>query len=662
MSRGSAPSSSPEARRDAPWTVGARALWLGAASITLVIGASAAWPGQIDDAYISLVFSHELVENGRLAWSDGRVVEGYSNPLWVLLGGLAPLLWIDGGLLFQCMALSCSLVTLFVLTPRGEQARSSAAYLLPVLLAASDPMGWWAGNAMETPAFGLCLALGWRALLASDQASRGIALLCVAALLRPEGHLHLLVALPLIGLSLTRQSLRTVAVCLAGLTAYHVARMAHFGELLPLPAMIKGLDGQSLSKGLAQVGMDLLPWLGLLALAASTSSVDSRARRLALLPLLVQAAVLARAGGDWMGHGRLLLPGIIASLAVWSTRSGRWPSHWTVVLLAPLALLPALITSPLGDPTRLVMRDLNGLRGAILHPRLDLDTTQMIDLQFVIPRIPAGEMVYSGDVGMLGHVSDLSVRDMVGLTDEDIARSRAYGDEDALARTLARLSGGPDSALCMRMVGWGQPSAPDLPEAQAIAYPAGYDLRDRWSSIRWSCREELTFDPELSERRWRGLADRFPSHPWIRWNHALALADNGDVETAAAVLKAMNGWGRWAPWKGHELSALLFTRSTGLLTIEDGAWVVLEAGASVTSRALAIQDLTSFEVEVTGEPVRLFVSVSGPECERTFEHQAPVGQSAVPLVATWCGPTGALHRVEVVNLGESVARMRQVKL
>lgn len=660
MPQNPAETSYSQTQRPIAWAVGARALALCAATIVLLAGAATAWPGQIDDAYISLVFSHELAESGRLAWSDGRAVEGYSNLLWVLLGSVAALLQLDGGLVLQILAIVTSLATLVVLLPRSTAPPTMGALLIPVLLAASDSMGWWAGNAMETPAFALCLALGWRALLGMDQTSRGVALLCVSALLRPEGHLHLVAALFVLGSARLRKDLRSIGACFAALSAYHLARIAYFGEVLPLPTMIKGIDGQGVLIGLAQAGLDLLPWLGLLGLGAVGSGLGRRARWLALVPLVIQIAVLAKAGGDWMGHSRLLLPGVVAAIAVWGTHCSRSVSTRTILMLTPLAMLPALVTSPLGSPMHPTLRDFNGLLGALAHPRLDLDTTQMIDLQFVVPRIPAGAMVYAGDVGMLGHLSDLTVRDMVGLTDEDIARSRAFGDEDALSRTMARLSGGPGSALCLRMVGWGDSTAPELPAAQAAAYPYRYELKDRWSAIRWSCRESLSYDPDLGEGRWEKLAERFPAHPWIRWNHALALADNGETKAAVGALQAMSGWGTWGPWRGNEAAALLFSRSNGLLTITEGAWVELGDGTEVVSRTLTADEVLSLVIEVEAEhhPGLLDFGVTGPGCEVNLRHQPPLGRSKVPLAQAECVAGGGPFRASVKNAGDSLVRIR----
>jgi hypothetical protein len=648
-------SSSPERMDLARWGA------MGAAAMMLLGGAVYAWPGQIDDAYISLVFSHELAETGRMAWSDGRIVEGYSNLAWVLLGALPALLQIDGGLVLQGAALLSMFATLFILFPRRGAGLSSTGLLVPLLFAAAEPTAWWAANAMETPAFGLCLALGWRALLVEQRVSIGIVLLSLSALLRPEGHIHLVLALMVSPPKLLRSNLPAVGTMIVTFAAYHLVRASYFGELLPLPAMVKGVDGPGILKGVVQAGIDLLPWVGLLGLAAAYSGVPTRARRLALLPILVQLAVLSKAGGDWMGHGRLVLPGVVAALGVWTAMHKRKAFKLSHLLLVPLAALPILTVSPTGTPTNIQARDLGGVLAALGHPRIDLDTTLMTDLQFVIPRLPRGAMVYAGDIGMLGHVPELAVRDMVGLTDADIARSRAFGDSSALARTMERLDGTSDSALCLRMVGWGASSAPDLPPAQASAYPVRYELADSWSTIRWSCREPLHSDSTLSQERWAELERRFPDHSWIRWNHALAVAENGDVEGAAMRLKAATKPWRWSPWRENDRAALLFTSSPSPLLIEDGAWFRLAGESPIMSRPLSHQELQELELEYEGASTvtDLDLTIIGPACKSTVRQRVVSGSGTLRPGKGKCGADLGPLRVEVAIASGQSGRVRQ---
>ena len=59
----------------------------GAAYLALAV--AVLWPFTTDDAYISLQYGRSLAEGGGLAWA-GVPVEGYSNFLFVLLGGGCP--------------------------------------------------------------------------------------------------------------------------------------------------------------------------------------------------------------------------------------------------------------------------------------------------------------------------------------------------------------------------------------------------------------------------------------------------------------------------------------------------------------------------------------------------------------------------------------------
>lgn len=58
------------------------------AAAVLVAHALCYYPFFADDGLISLRYSLRLAEGLGLTWTDGVPVEGYSNPLWVLLCAL----------------------------------------------------------------------------------------------------------------------------------------------------------------------------------------------------------------------------------------------------------------------------------------------------------------------------------------------------------------------------------------------------------------------------------------------------------------------------------------------------------------------------------------------------------------------------------------------
>ena len=589
-----------------------RSRWLGfglCASL-LMAGAMQAWPGQVDDVYISLVYSHELAENGRLAWSDGRVTEGFSSPLWVALGTMAALSPLDPSVVLQAASLVAALLLTWQLAPGSTPSLRSARWWIPLAVALSDPMTWWAGNGMETLAYSLMLTSGWCALLAGSSLRWPLLLLGASALVRPEGVTHLVAGtlFAIAGSSPARAvPWASMAAAWAMLGVVQVCRVLYFGEWMPLPVMVKALDGAGVLRGALQLSFDLGPWLPALVLSwAMACKHGVRTRLLALTPLALQALVLAKAGGDWMAHGRMLLPGLLATLAVQTRLADQRPApghrwHWGVA-----CLLATMVVSPTGQPTTLIPRNPLDPVLSVGTSRLDVDTTLMSDLQFVASRIPAGELIYSSDIGMLGHVSGLVVRDMVGLTDVDVARSRGLGDRSALQRTLERMSGEDGSALCLRMVGWGDQVAPKLPLEQSTAYPHTYLLRDEWAVIEYHCRRPLAWDPTLAEQRWAALAQRLPAHTWIRWNHALALADLGRLVEALAKVESVDRPWRWRPWNKHNLSGLSFVRSSGTLVLREGARFELKSGETLTSRSLGAEELSGWALSV--EPV-----VDGPQ-------------------------------------------------
>ena len=117
-----------------------------------------------DDAYISLVYSKNLVAGDGLVFNLGERVEGYTNFLWVMLLAVPHALDVDAvaaARLFGALAA----VALILLSWRTASALSSrpgdAAHLAaPCLLAGNGALAFWTLSGLETTAFALLVAAG----------------------------------------------------------------------------------------------------------------------------------------------------------------------------------------------------------------------------------------------------------------------------------------------------------------------------------------------------------------------------------------------------------------------------------------------------------------------------------------------------------------------
>jgi hypothetical protein len=303
----------------------------------------------VDDAGISFAYAYNLIHgHGLVAQAGAARVEGFSNPLWVLL--VAPVLALaPAKAILGVKALSLVLVLgTFALVARAvrefglpEGLQLPAALLALTTLALNTSFVVWTCSGLENPLSAFLVALLLLQLLRlsgeEEPSVRSGALLAIPvvllALTRPDG-ICFAAALPLFGLC--RFAGRTwpfgmtarvvlghggaILLSLAGMTA---ARGAYFGDLLPNPYRVKGgpaladvLDLLLLRREALRRAYELLygvfSWRAGLAVAGVCVLVfvarpgpDVRPRWMALGCVLACAtAVQVLLPYDWMGEFR----------------------------------------------------------------------------------------------------------------------------------------------------------------------------------------------------------------------------------------------------------------------------------------------------------------------------------------------------------------------
>ncbi len=471
----------------------------------LLLLALPTWHLQLDDTYISATYAFELVDHGRLTWAGGRVVEGYSNFLWVLLMTVPIGLGWDPGLFVQGVSLISGVALVWLLDRAlGQRPVDHAVFFAATAWA---PLAFWSAMGMETVFFALLLVCGWCELLRDGGRPAGAMLLLVlAALTRPEGHAHLLVAMAL--LLWNRRGTAAVGVGALVLGSYHLARVAWFGSLLPTPYLAKVAGSEWLVHGLTAVGLEgalLAPLVGLLALGW-------RAPLAVWLPLGAHTVLLARLGGDWMAHGRMVLPGMaltIALLLLLGERREPWRGWPALALAAGLAAAWQV------DLDRLRLRQAPAVSELTrLH---QLDTPIAVDLLWTVVHAPADAGVMSSDVGMLGHVLDIRVHDHVGLVDREMVRLRG-GEAQLLPEMLARYTRShPNRVDLLRLRDWSGEQRPVLRGwarpyfGEAIEVPGD-------AFVAWYAAPGLgSPSDQLVQQRFAELIRRFPAQPRIRF-------------------------------------------------------------------------------------------------------------------------------------------------
>ncbi len=154
----------------------------------------------LDDSWIHLQFAKNLAAGNGLAYSAGERVTGSTAPLWTAL--LALLFLLPGNLVAWAKLLGAALhlagVALTYRLARELEMSRGLATLAAAWMLSSYWLVWAALSGMEVPLF-VALSLGGMVLALRErrEATRpplALAVLAVAALVRPEGYLLLLLA------------------------------------------------------------------------------------------------------------------------------------------------------------------------------------------------------------------------------------------------------------------------------------------------------------------------------------------------------------------------------------------------------------------------------------------------------------------------------------
>lgn len=553
----------------------------------LVFLAAPHWAGVIDDLFITTAYAYEWWDNGQLRWTSGEVVEGYSNFSWLLLMTAGVAAGVDTLLLAKeaSLASACAFVAIVALAAPRD-LRGTVAVLA---FAAWAPMGYWAAMGMETPLFALLLAVGWTSCLADRDGWRGAgaAVLTLAALTHPEGHAHLALALAAAVARRPRwergDSLAVAAVVL--LVVYHAWRVHHFGHFWPAPFLSKVAGAAGYEKVAPQLGRELLTSVGVLVAIAGI--VQPRPKQLpwVLAPVALQIGLLVSANGDWMAWARFLLPGICATgLTALVVLPHRVTSRWTAIPAAAVVLATSML-EPRQREVGLELREVRKLASPIEHYTSGFGSALPQDTEYIVENVPDGDIVFASDVGIIGNIPGVRVRDIVGLVDRRIAEFRASGATYDPVLGAREYGTGPDQIAFLRVVNWAGGETATLDEHLRARFVSRQDVYANGFHATWYRVHEERPSREATLRRWRELHRRYPSMKWLEWRHLIA-----EVDAGGAV--------RTEPERGHHAleaipESLSFTRGPMPLTWEAGRGFALYTNGTLTSRPLDASDLAA---------------------------------------------------------------------
>lgn len=123
------------------------------------------WEWYIEDAAISFAYARNWAAgDGLVAFPGGERIEGYSNPLWVLLMAGFYLVGIDGFASSKAMAMVLGGITVLITWRIAAHAidddDSHAALVAPVMLALYPQFAFWNASGLENSLFNTMLAGG----------------------------------------------------------------------------------------------------------------------------------------------------------------------------------------------------------------------------------------------------------------------------------------------------------------------------------------------------------------------------------------------------------------------------------------------------------------------------------------------------------------------
>lgn len=539
-----------------------------AAIALLTWGALPYLPGQIDDAYIVFAYAHRVVEHGEVSWNTGDRVEGYSSPLHLFVMVLGCLAGLDLSVFARVVSFAAALGTLgLLLHPRFGAGRA----WLALFVAAWQPFQLWSVAGLDTALATLVGVAGWPLLFAGRGTwAVGCGLLAAFSLTRPEGAAWLAAGLLLRArhpVAFGRPE-AVVLTTLAGLTVYHVARVAYFGALLPTPWLVKIVAIEHFSGGAKEAGWELLSATPIFALAMLL-------RRgipvWAWFPLVLQATLLVRAGGDWMGNARILLPGVVASLgAAFASGTPRAFPRYAAVALAPFAAL-AFASEPAqmqGEGPR--WRDTWFLRRPADAFKTGWSVPLLEEVAFLIHRVPIGAGAELSDVGLPGNLDDIRIWDGAGLTDRVVAEIIA-GEDGGLSAPLKARFDDPDDIWCIRYAVAGDGADPADPWMKSSFAEVATQPDAR--GLFWRCRPGGAVTNAVVAARWQRLLGRFPAQDGIRLQYARAQLTAGDVPGAIASARDAT----WVTWDAD--GWLVFGAPAGTAYTPSRGWPMHSSGS-----------------------------------------------------------------------------------
>jgi arabinofuranosyltransferase len=394
----------------------------------------------IDDAFISFRVARNLARGDGLVFNAGERVEAHSNPLWVLILSVCSMAGFDIVAASKILGLAFGVVTLLVLRQlcrRALDMTEGATFVALCYLAANIGFVFYATSGMETVFYMASLAVMNYLLIERREVSAGF--VCAGlALTRPEG---ILFVVPLaLGCYINGCRLRrTSAVLLIPAVAFVMLlsfRLIYYGSLFPNSYNAKIDTATSLisrTQALYRYTWFSKTMHGPVLFLAFIGAIAFVSRKLA--PVLASIGVTVFfvwfSKGDWMCFWRFYMPVLPFLVMFWAGIFGfirpRLAQSLKGRIVLAVFLLPLLVN--VWDTVKVVKapecrEELNPAMHAKPHVEAG---------KYLAGIGSSSDVLVVNEIGAIGYYSDLTVIDMVGLTDRRVPSLLRSGDRGAYA-------------------------------------------------------------------------------------------------------------------------------------------------------------------------------------------------------------------------------------
>ena len=393
-----------------------------------------------DDALIVARYARNIVRGHGWVYNVGERVEGYTSFVWVAVAARLAKFGVDYVRAVQSMSLASALLTLPLLLacakPLEIKSQTGVRWIAPLLFACCSTVAVWAWGGLEATGYAFLTLLTLYLLTAGQLTVRRAAAAGVVAglcgLTRPEGAAVAAVISFWLGVDAARGKWRVIgayalpAIVLIG--AHLLWRKQYYGYWLPNTAYAKVGSGSSVwaqgflyLRGCLQEKGGMLAWL--LPIAAPWFTYrNAFARGLSLTATAMMCGIVL-VGGDGLPMHRFLMPivplwlllfarllGVMVEWGRSAMTAARTATRGTAIVAVLIVAFSLATNTDSSD---------HYIRYWYQQLREIPDWTAVG--QWLNKVSSDGDSVACAPIGAIGYYSNLTVYDMMGLTDTHIA-------------------------------------------------------------------------------------------------------------------------------------------------------------------------------------------------------------------------------------------------